>query len=150
MQPSPEPGATSVVCLKPGSRTATHDPRWPEITAALSALRARNRYAVRIVDLDCGAGCVLLAALRYARALGFTAIEGRGLAGSPALVGRATAAAARVADPATGVEFGLATAQALDDERDLAPDIVLCHAEDDRVPAHVVIADDRARCRAAA
>ena len=149
MDPSSRAGA-AIVRLRPGSRTATHDPRWPAIVAALTALRDRERHAVRIVDLDCGAGCVLLAALRYARALGFTAIEGRGLSTSPALVGRANAAAARFADPATGVVFEAATAAALDEEGDLPPDIVLCHADTLRVPGGVVIADRAMQRRMAA
>ena len=90
------------------SRTARNDPRWPAIGEALASLRDAKRRAVRIVDADCGAGAILIQALRHARALGFTAIEGRGIDSSPALIGRARAAAARLHDPAIGVAFDVA------------------------------------------
>ncbi len=109
------------------SRTTIHDPRWPRISAALSDLRDRGRHAVRIVDADCGAGSLLLHALYHARILGFTAIEGRGIDGSPALIGRARAAAARQPDSAIGVIFECADMlAALRDEADLPADILLC------------------------
>lgn len=112
----------------PGSRTALHDPRWPAVATALAMLRHEGRCAVRIVDADCGAGALLLQTMQTARALGFTAIEGRGIDGSPALVGRARAAAARVSDPAIGVAFELADmVTALHDEFELPADIVLWH-----------------------
>lgn len=118
-----------VAITGPSSRTAAHDPRWPAVAAALQALRDKKRHAVRIVDADCGAGCLLLHAIRHARALGFTAIEGRGINGSPALIGRARAAAARLGDPAIGVIFEMADmVAALRDEHDLPADIVLWHA----------------------
>ena len=108
------------------SRTALHDPRWPTIAAALSKLRDRGRFAVRIVDADCGAGSLLLHAVHHARTLGFTAIEGRGIDGSPALIGRASAAAKRQRDPGIGVAFEMADVLvALSDEYDLPADIVL-------------------------
>ena len=116
----------TAVC--PSSRTAAHDPRWPVLAAVLQELHDQKRYAVRIVDADCGAGCLLLHAVRHARALGFTAIEGRGIDGSPALIGRARAAAARVRDPAIGVVFEMGDmVEALRDEHDLPADIVLWH-----------------------
>lgn len=123
----------------PGSRTALHDPRWPAVAAALAALRERHRCAVRIVDADCGAGSLLLQLVRHARGLGFTAIEGRGIDGSPALIGRARAAAARLSDPAIGVEFELADmVSALREEFDLPADIVLWHGgrDEDRSAAN--------------
>lgn len=124
--------------LRPGSRAATHDPRWPAVAAALAELRERHRCAVRVVDADCGAGCLLLHTLRHARALGFTAIEGRGIDGAPALVGRARAAASRLADPAIGVEFELADmASALAAEHDMPADIVLWHGPSDGSPADI-------------
>lgn len=111
-----------------GSRAAAHDPRWPAIAAALMALRDRRRRAIRIVDAECGAGCLLLHTLRHARALGFTAIEGRGIGGSPALIGRARANAGRLADPAIGVVFEVADlVAALREERDFPADIVIWH-----------------------
>lgn len=118
--------AQRVVRLNPRSRTATHDPRWPAIVHALAELRAHGRRSVRIVDADCGAGCILLAALRHARAIGFVAIEGRGLDGSPALIGRACSAADRLVDPAIGVAFEVSdVVEALRQEQDLPADLVL-------------------------
>lgn len=117
------------------SRTAVHDPRWPFVTAALAALRDKHRCAVRIVDADCGAGALLFEAVRHARKLGFTAIEGRGIDGSPALVGRARAAASRISDHAIGVDFEMTDmVAALRDEQDFPADVVLWHGseEEDR------------------
>lgn len=121
---------------EPGSRTAKGDPRWARIAAELAALRERHRCAVRIVDADCACGALLIEAALYARTLGFTAIEGLGIDGSPAMVGRARAAAARLHDPAIGLQFGCVDMeQALAQEADFPADIVLCHAKrigDDR------------------
>ena len=137
------------------SKAAAHDPRWRQIEAALAALRANGRHAVRIVDAECGAGTLLRQALAEARWLGFTAIEGRGIDRSPLLIGRARAAAHRIADPAIGVDFEIADmVVALRDELDLPADIVICHdlARDRRPEAaravgnagRIVIADDAA------
>lgn len=129
---APAPGRDDLAKIMasrlPGSRAATHDPRWPPVAAALASLRETGRCAVRIVDADCGAGCLLLQAMRHARALGFTAIEGRGIDGSPALIGRARTAAARLHDPAIGIVFEVADmTAALREEHDLPADIVLWH-----------------------
>jgi SAM-dependent methyltransferase len=122
--PARYPAATSL----PGSRTALHDPRWPAIAGALRALRDRGRFAVRIVDAGCGAGCLLLHAVHHARSLGFTSIEGRGIDGSPALIGRAKAAAQRQRDPAIGTAFDRSDVLvALGEEYDLPADLVLWH-----------------------
>lgn len=111
-----------------GRRTAHEDPRWPYVAAALANLRASKRHSVRIVDADCSGGALLIEAVRYARNLGFTAIEGHGIDGSPLLVGRARAARARLVDPAIGLDFELAEmTQALAREADFPADIVLCH-----------------------
>jgi SAM-dependent methyltransferase len=119
------PRQANLVALT-GTRTAHSDPRWPEIVAALNALRAAHRYAVRIVDADCACGALLIATVRQARTLGFTAIEGRGIDGAPAMIGRARAAAARLRDPAIGVEFDLADVEdTLASEADFPADIVL-------------------------
>ena len=138
----------------PGSRTALHDPRWPAIVAALTTLRERGRFSVRIVDADCGAGCLLIQAAHYARSLGFTAIEGRGIDGAPALIGRAKAASERQRDRAIGLTFELADVLvALDEECELPADIVLWHgarrADMDLALARagdVVIREERAAC----
>lgn len=111
-----------------GSRTARCDPRWSSIAAALVDLRERHRHSVRIVDADCACGTLLIEAARCAHALGFTAVEGRGIDGAPTMVGRARAAAARLHDPAIGLTFELVDmAQALAQEADFPADIVLCH-----------------------
>lgn len=102
------------------------DARWPEVAATLAALRASKRRSVRIVDADCGAGTLLLCAVRLARALGFTAIEARGIDGVPALVERARAAAAAVHDAAIGITFERGEPiTALCEESDFPADIVL-------------------------
>jgi peptidoglycan/xylan/chitin deacetylase (PgdA/CDA1 family) len=114
----------------PGSRRATEDPRWADICAALKRIRLRHRCAVRIVDADCACGTMLIAAVRYAREIGFTAIEGRGIDGSPMLIGRARAAAARLRDPAIGLSFEVADViEAMAVEADAPADIVLWHGD---------------------
>ena len=119
-----------------GSRTAHNDPRWTDICTALAALHEQGRYPVRIIDADCGCGTLLIEAVRHARALGFTAIEGRGIDGSPAMIGRARAAAARLHEPAIGLTFEVTDMiEALESEADFPADIVLWHgarAEDNR------------------
>ena len=119
-----------------GSRAAHNDARWTDICAALAALREQGRHSVRIVDADCACGTLLIEAVRHARALGFTAIEGRGIDGSPAMIGRARAAAARLQEPAIGLTFEITDMiEALVSEADFPADIVLWHggrAGDDR------------------
>lgn len=108
------------------SHAAHADARWPEIAAALAGLREQRRHAVRIVDADCACGALLIEAVRHARVLGFTAIEGCGIDGSPAMIGRAQAAAARSQDPAIGLKFEVADMiTALAAETDLPADILL-------------------------
>ena len=132
----PATGAQSRVQAMPGSRAAHHDPRWPAICIALDRLREARRHAVRIVDTDCACGALLIAAVRQARACGFTAIEGRGIDGSPTMIGRARAAAHRLHDPAIGIIFEVADViDALADEANAPADIILWHgtrAGDDR------------------
>lgn len=109
-------------------RSVRADPRWPHIVAALQALRDAHRHAVRIVDADCACGTLLIEAVRHARAMGFTAIEGRGIDGSPALVGRARAAAARLHDPAIGLTFDMLDLRtALATEVEAPADLLLWH-----------------------
>lgn len=109
-------------------RPRCRDARWPEVAATLAALRATKRCSVRIVDADCGAGSLLLCAVRLARSLGFTAIEARGIDDVPALIGRARAAAAEVHDPAIGITFERGEPiAALDEESAFPADIVLWH-----------------------
>ncbi|WP_254603241.1 SAM-dependent methyltransferase [Sphingomonas bacterium] len=104
------------------------DRRWPAVAAALAGLRAEKRRSVRIVDIDCGAGTLLLCAVRYARTLGFTAIEARGIDTAAALVGRASASASVVNDAAIGITFERANIiDALEDESAFPADIVMWH-----------------------
>lgn len=110
------------------AKAVRHDPRWPQVESVLAALSASGRRAVRIVDAECGTGALLLEALKQARRLGFTAIEGYGIDRSPSLIGRARAAATRCADPAIGADFAVADiVTALRAEQDLPADILLCH-----------------------
>jgi len=137
----------TVIITRPSlCRTARCDPRWPSITAALAALRERHRHAVRIVDADCACGTLLIATAWYARALGFTAIEGHGIDDAAPLIGRARAAATRLHDPAIGLSFERADiAQALAREADVPADILLCHdrhaADDDEGRTARLLAD---------
>lgn len=127
-------------------RIRCRDSRWPAVTAALAALRAAKRSSVRIIDADCGAGKMLLCAVRYARLLGFTAIEGRGIDDAPALIARARVAAADVKDPAIGITFETGNAiGALHDENDFPADIVVWHKSRscDVAVAHAVSAAGR-------
>jgi SAM-dependent methyltransferase len=102
------------------------DPRWPQIVGALAALRADGRRALRIVDADCGAGIVLIDAVAHALSLGFTAIEGRGIDGSPAMIGRARSALQKRRHPAVGLSFEARDAiDALREETDFPADIVI-------------------------
>ncbi|MEG3125691.1 SAM-dependent methyltransferase [Sphingomonas sp. GB1N7] len=110
------------------ARPRCRDRRWPEVAAALVSLRAARRCSVRIVDADCGSGALLLCAVRYARALGFTAIEARGIDDTPALVGRARASAMVLHDAAIGITFEKGDlVRALDEEADFPADIVMWH-----------------------
>lgn len=105
---------------------AAHDSRWPALAELLEELRDAGRRSIRIIDVDCGAGCLLIHAAHHARALGFTAVEGRGIDGVPQLVGRARAAAARLDDPGVGLSFEMADLLvALDQEAEFPADIVL-------------------------
>jgi SAM-dependent methyltransferase len=124
------PSSTSTVSPSTilGSRAAHNDMRWTDICGALAALRERGRHSVRIVDADCACGTLLIEAVRHARALGFVAIEGRGIDGSPAMIGRARGAAAPLHPPPTWLAFEVADMiEALASEADFPADIVLWH-----------------------
>ncbi|MEG3175156.1 SAM-dependent methyltransferase [Sphingomonas sp. RB3P16] len=124
----PQPRRAARVASAPQCR----DDRWPAVAARLAALRADRRRSVRIVDVDCGSGRLLLCAVRLARALGFTAIEARGVDPASALIERATKAAAALRDPAIGITFETGDyVDALRDEARFPADIVVwhgCHA----------------------
>ncbi|WP_232824365.1 SAM-dependent methyltransferase [Blastomonas sp. UPD001] len=107
-----------------------NDPRWPAAVSALRGLRAANRRTVRIVDADCNDGKLLLCAVRQAIAMGFTAIEARGLDDSLARVARARALAACLIDPAVGISFEATDpVSALIEECDFPADIVIAHQD---------------------
>ena len=98
-----------------------------KIDAVLRDLRLRGRHALRIVDLGCGTGGWLIATALRARALGFTAIEGRGVDRDAGAIERAWAAALVRRDPAIGLTFETGSpAQALDREREEGCDLILC------------------------
>lgn len=108
------------------TRRAESDGRWPAIVEALTSLRDTDRHSVRIVDADCGAGALLIHAAEQARALGFTAIEGRGIDGAPVLVARARSSAARLHDAAIGLSFeAVDVLSALEEEAEFPADILL-------------------------
>lgn len=107
-----------------------NDPRWPAIVSALRVLRAANRRTVRIVDANCNDGELLLCAVCQASAMGFTAIEARGLEDSLARVARARALAACLIDPAVGISFDATDpVSALIEEGDFPADIVIAHQD---------------------
>lgn len=143
-------------------RIRSRDARWPALASALLAMRAASRRSIRIVDADCGAGSLLLCAVRHARALGFTAIEARGIDQAAMHVRRAQAAAAKLCDPAISVTFETGMiVDALAAEAEFPADIVLWHGETDTAMGHrvaevvsscgnTVIADDQSHPAAAA
>jgi hypothetical protein len=139
---SPEPQRARRHAATPAApHSAAQDDRWPAIADALARLRASKRRSVRIVDADCGAGTLLIRAARHARSLGFTAIEGRGIDGVPALIGRARSAAARLYDPAIGLCFDMADlGRALDEEAEFPADILLCDNRHGRADLALAIA----------
>ena len=102
---------------------AIHD----RIDAALRTLAMSKRRAIRILDAGCGDGGLLLHAVRSASALGFVAIEARGVDPSARRIAAARAAAAALDDRAVGLVFEVGDiADALGAEEDDACDIVLC------------------------
>lgn len=107
-----------------------NDPRWPAIVSALRGLRAANCRSVRIVDIHCNGGHLLLCAVCQANAMGFTAIEARGLDDSLARVARARALAACLNDPAAGISIQATDLlSALSEECDFPADIVIAHQD---------------------
>ncbi len=119
-----------------GARThAEKDRRWPAMLRKLKGLRKRGRHSIRIVDADCGAGELLIHAVRRARELGFVAIEGRGIDNDPRLVASARQAAARQTDPAIGLVFEEGDIdRAMRAEIEFPVDLLLCPSskENDR------------------
>lgn len=94
---------------------------------ALVTLANQRRRAIRLLHAGCGDGSLLLSAARRASALGFVAIEARGVDPSPRRIAAARAATATLDDPAIGLTFEVGDVRdALADEDDGACDIVLC------------------------
>lgn len=123
--------ATTVSCRHVAVYHAEADRRWPMIVRKLASLRNRGRRSLRVVDVNCGAGDLLLAVARQARALGFVAIEGRGVDPDAVKVIDAIAAAARLRDPAIGLVFELGDGRAaLREEADFPADLVLYAAQE--------------------
>lgn len=119
-------GAPDLRVAAPIASQSNADERWPAVADALARLHAAGRYSLRIVDADCGTGDLLLRAVRYARALGFTAIEARGIDDVPSLVEQGRSTAASLHDPAIGICFetqDLATTLA--EEAEFPADIIL-------------------------
>jgi len=111
-----------------GARShAEKDRRWPAMLRKLRGLRKRGRRSIRIVDADCGAGELLMHAVRRARELGFVAIEGRGIDSDLRLIASARQAAAGQADPAIGLIFEEADMKrAMREEAEFPADLLLC------------------------
>jgi len=110
---------------------AEKDRRWPAMLRKLKGLRKRGRRSIRIVDADCGAGELLMHAVRRAREMGFVAIEGRGIDADPHLIASARRAAARHGDPAIGLVFEQGDPdKVLREEAEYPADLLLCPASD--------------------
>ena len=110
---------------------AEKDRRWPAMLRKLKGLRKRGRRSIRIVDADCGAGELLMHAVRRARAMGFVAIEGRGIDADPRLIASALRAAARQSDPAIGLVFEQGDLdKVMREEAEYPADLLLCPASD--------------------
>jgi SAM-dependent methyltransferase len=110
---------------------AEKDRRWPAMLRKLKGLRKRGRRSIRIVDADCGAGELLIHAVRRAREMGFVAIEGRGIDADPRLIASARRAAARQSDPAISLVFEQGDPdKALREEAEYPADLLLCSTSD--------------------
>jgi SAM-dependent methyltransferase len=110
---------------------AEKDRRWPAMLRKLTGLRKRGRRSIRIVDADCGAGELLIHAVRRAREMGFVAIEGRGVDADPHLIASARCAATGHSDPAIGLVFEQGDPdEVLREEAEYPADLLLCPASD--------------------
>lgn len=105
---------------------AFRDPRWRRVKARLKALRLKGRRAVRIVDVNCGNGGLLVQSADYARSLGFLSIEAVGVDCSSRLIEAARHRARSAADLAIGLKFDVAEPLwQLEAEAEFPADIVL-------------------------
>lgn len=111
-------------------RAAMQDLRWPIVAARLQEMREEGRRSIRIVDAACGTASLLLLAIRTARALGFVAIEARGVDRDGVLLAQARRVAASIDDPAIDLRFYVGTAAAaMRDEIAFPADILLYAAD---------------------
>ena len=122
---------------------------WRRIDGALVDLRTQGREHVRILDLGCGPGTWLMRAALHARALGFTAIETRGIDISAELIGMAQRSASRIHVPGIALDFAVQDLEAaLAGETADSCDLILClYGVLNHLPAvrHAAIADALAR-----
>jgi len=108
---------------------AVRDPRWHTLVSRLKALRKRGRRAVRIVDVNCGDGMLLIQAVQQARTLGFLSIEGVGIDGDAQHIGDAQWRSRLLTDSAVGLEFHVGEPAAqLELECEFPADIILYEA----------------------
>jgi SAM-dependent methyltransferase len=128
--------ATAVFCRQSAAYRPETDRRWPMIVRKLTALRRRGRRSLRVIDVRCGAGDLLFAVARQARALGFVAIEGRGVDPDAAKIGAAAAACRRHRDPASDFIFEQGDGRAaLREEAEFPADFVLYPPDEPSGPA---------------
>lgn len=127
---APAAGAWGASVQSAQSR-AEKDRRWLAMLRKLKGLRKRGRRSIRIVDADCGAGELLIHAVRRAREMGFVAIEGRGIDADPRLIASARRAAHRQSDPCIGLVFERGDPdKVMREEAEYPADLLLCPAPD--------------------
>lgn len=106
-----------------------HDPRWHSLKARLETMRSNGRRAVRIVDVNCGNGALLVRAASFARSLGFLAIEAVGVDGRTTYIEDARRRARTVVDLAIGLTFEVGhPLPRLEEEAQFPADIILFEA----------------------
>jgi hypothetical protein len=121
---SPWPAVSIGMCSD--RARAEKDPCWKPLVARLQSLRKSGRRSVRIVDVNCGDGSLLIAATREARKLGFLAIEGSGVDPDADNIDDARRQARWLSDCAIGLEFEKATPMpSLLAEAEFPADIIL-------------------------
>lgn len=102
------------------------DPCWPVLRAHLKMLRDRGRRAVRIVDVHCADGALLIHAAREARSLEFLSVECLGTDVDRDDIEVARWRSRLLRDTAIGLEFEVGEAIGrLEAEADFPADVVL-------------------------
>jgi SAM-dependent methyltransferase len=118
------------------SCTGTLDARWPAVRRLLGRLRGARRRSVRIVDLHCGTGTLLLRSAYTARALGFVSVEVRGVDDVRTAIDYASMAAHSLADHGIGACFDRTPPMTvLAEEAEFPADLILCDAVQAADPA---------------